>query len=139
MLDFELEKENIVVTIKKDIFYYNFKIYKDSFDFDKKQKINTAYEGNIIVNVDLNKINLNKECINALKNIKNKESSFVFIEDINTLYFSENNIVRINLSSEFRFYNENLKNKKIPIPLRAFIINQKKIKQIECLLKIKKF
>jgi len=139
MLDFELEKENIIVTIKKDIFYYNFKIYKDSFDFDKKQKINTAYEGNIIIKIDLNQINLNKECISALKSVKNNKSAFLFVEDVNTLYFSENNIVRINLSSEFRFYNENLKNKKIPIPLRAFIINQKKIKQIECLLKIKKF
>jgi len=133
MLDFELEKENIIVTIKKDIFYYNFKIYKDSFDFDKKQKINTAYEGNIIIKIDLNQINLNKECISALKSVKNNKSAFLFVEDVNTLYFSENNIVRINLSSEFRFYNENLKNKKIPIPLRAFIINQKKIKQIKCL------
>lgn len=139
MLDFELEKENIIVTIKKNIFYYNFKIYKDSFDFDKKQKINTAYEGNIIIKIDLNQINLNKECISALKSVKNNKSAFLFVEDVNTLYFSENNIVRINLSSEFRFYNENLKNKKIPIPLRTFIINQKKIKQIECLLKIKKF
>tara|TARA_Y100001960_G_scaffold334082_1_gene444648 strand:- start:12788 stop:13207 length:420 start_codon:yes stop_codon:yes gene_type:complete len=139
MLDFELEKENIIVTIKKDIFYYNFKIYKDSFDLNKKQEIDTAYEGNIIIKIDLNQINLNKECINALKNVKNNQSAFVFIEDVNTLYFSENNIVRINLSSEFRFYNENLKNKKIPIPIRAFIVNPRKLKQIECLLKIKKF
>lgn len=139
MLSFELEKENIIVTIQKDIFYKNFKIYTDSFDFNKEQEIDTAYDRNIVVKIDIEKINLSQDCINALKNIEKKESSFVFIEDVNTLYFSNNNVIKISLSSKFRFYNENLKNKKIPIPLKSFIINKKRLKQIECLLKIKNF
>jgi hypothetical protein len=135
MLNFTIKKEKIIVKILFNLYYENTMIFYGNNRYKENNiSINTASLGKIKLKVNLNELIYD---INIFKILK-KEPKYGLAKSP-ILYFSNNNVIEIQLLNYYKFYNENLKNKEIIINPSSFIINPIKIKQLKELLKIRNF